>query len=86
MDISPKVWIPALTQIIAGITLIALGLDVEGKTAIAAGLGTLAIGYQKKDPRRRPRGKRERGATAVEVLLALILAVLCVALAVGWNV
>lgn len=43
--ISQKVWIPAALQIATGVVLILLGLDVEGKTAIATGLGTFGIGY-----------------------------------------
>lgn len=46
--LSPKVYIPALAQIAAGILLIVFGLDTEGQTAIATGLGTFGIGYTAK--------------------------------------
>jgi hypothetical protein len=46
VGISPKVWVPAAGQVVVGIVLILLGLDVEGKTAIATGLGTLVVGFQ----------------------------------------
>lgn len=48
VGVSPKAWVPAAAQIAAGIALILLGLDVEGKTLIASGLGTLAVGYGAK--------------------------------------
>lgn len=44
--VSPKVYIPALAQLVIGIVLIVLGLDVEGKTLIATGLGTGVVGYR----------------------------------------
>lgn len=44
IGIHPKVWIPAVAQIVAGIALILFGLDVEGKTAIGTGLATFATG------------------------------------------
>lgn len=43
--ISPKVWIPGVGQLLVGGALIALGFDVEGRTAIATGLGTLLAGF-----------------------------------------
>jgi hypothetical protein len=48
IGLSQKVWIPAALQIVAGIALILAGLDVEGKTAIATGLGTFGVGYAAK--------------------------------------
>jgi hypothetical protein len=48
VGVSQKVWIPAALQVAAGVVLILLGLDVEGKTAIAAGLGTFGVGYTAK--------------------------------------
>lgn len=48
VGISPKVYVPALGQIIVGVVLIILGLDVEGRTAIATGLGTFAVGFGAK--------------------------------------
>jgi|tagenome__1003787_1003787.scaffolds.fasta_scaffold20987847_11 hypothetical protein len=45
VGISPKVWVPALGQIIVGIVFLILGLDVEGKTTIVTGLGTFAAGF-----------------------------------------
>lgn len=48
IGLSPKVYIPAGLQITAGVALILLGLDVEGKTAIATGLGTFGVGYGAK--------------------------------------
>jgi hypothetical protein len=48
IGISQKVWLPGVVGIVAGIALILAGLDVEGKTAIAAGLGTFGIGYGAK--------------------------------------
>jgi hypothetical protein len=46
IGISPKVWVPALGQVAVGIAFLLLGLDVEGKTAIATGLGTAAVGFR----------------------------------------
>jgi len=46
VGISPKVYIPAVAQVIVGFALILLGLDVEGKTAIATGIGTFLAGTQ----------------------------------------
>jgi hypothetical protein len=46
LGISPKVWAPALAQIIIGIIFLIFGLTVEGKTAIFTGLGTFAVGFQ----------------------------------------
>jgi hypothetical protein len=46
VGISPKVFIPALGQIIVGIILLILGFTVEGKTLIASGLGTFAVGFK----------------------------------------
>lgn len=46
IGISPKVWVPALAQVVVGIVLILIGLDVEGKTLIASGFGTFAVGYK----------------------------------------
>lgn len=43
--ISPKVYIPAIGQALAGVALIIAGLDVEGRTAIGTGLGTLILGF-----------------------------------------
>jgi hypothetical protein len=48
VGVSQKVWIPAVAQVIAGIVFLALGLDVEGKTAIGAGVGTFMVGYGAK--------------------------------------
>lgn len=48
IGISPKVYVPAIAQVLAGVVLIVLGLDVEGKTAISTGLGTLLVGYGAK--------------------------------------
>lgn len=45
IGISPKVWIPAAGQIVVGIAFLILGLEVEGRTAIATGLGTFAVGF-----------------------------------------
>lgn len=45
IGISPKVFIPALGQLLVGIVFLALGLTVEGKTAIATGLGTFVAGF-----------------------------------------
>jgi hypothetical protein len=46
IGISPKVWAPALGQIIVGIALLILGFTVEGKTLIASGLATFAVGFK----------------------------------------
>lgn len=46
IGISPKVWVPAAAQIVVGIIFIIIGLDVEGKTSIATGLGTFVVGFQ----------------------------------------
>lgn len=48
VGVSPKVYIPAGLQIVAGVVLMLLGLDVEGRTALATGFGTLATGYAAK--------------------------------------
>jgi hypothetical protein len=45
IGISPKVYVPAIGQILIGVIFLILGLDVEGKTAIATGLGTFAAGF-----------------------------------------
>lgn len=45
IGISPKVAIPALGQIVVGVALILLGFDVEGRTAVATGLGTFVVGF-----------------------------------------
>jgi hypothetical protein len=45
LGVSPKVYVPAIGQIIAGAAFLIAGLDVEGRTAIATGLGTLIAGY-----------------------------------------
>lgn len=45
IGISPKVLIPAVGQIVVGVVFLLVGLDVEGKTAIATGLGTLVTGF-----------------------------------------
>lgn len=45
IGISPKVYVPALAQIVVGVVFLLIGLDVEGKTAIATGLGTFAAGF-----------------------------------------
>lgn len=45
VGISPKVWVPALGSILVGVAFLILGLDVEGKTAIATGLGTFVAGF-----------------------------------------
>lgn len=43
--VSPKVWVPAAGQIVAGVALMLAGLDVEGKTAIVTGVGTFLAGF-----------------------------------------
>jgi hypothetical protein len=43
--ISPKMYVPAAAQVVLGIVLILLGLDVEGRTVIATGLGTAVVGF-----------------------------------------
>jgi hypothetical protein len=48
IGISPKVYVPAVGQVIVGVVLIVLGLDVEGKTAISTGIGTFLLGYGAK--------------------------------------
>lgn len=45
VGISPKVYIPALAELATGIAFLIAGLDVEGRTAIAAAFGVLAVGY-----------------------------------------
>lgn len=42
--ISPKVYLPVAGMFVAGIVLILVGLDVEGRTLIATALGTLGVG------------------------------------------
>lgn len=46
VGISPKVYVPAIGQLVVGVGFLVLGLDVEGKTAIATGLATLAAGFR----------------------------------------
>jgi hypothetical protein len=48
IGISQKVWLPGAVGIVTGIALILVGLDVEGKTAIAAGISAFGIGYGAK--------------------------------------
>lgn len=45
LGISPKVYVPAIGQIIVGVLFLVLGLDVEGKTAISTGLATFVAGF-----------------------------------------
>lgn len=45
IGISPKVWVPAVLQVIGGVVFLLLGLDVEGKTALGTGLGTFVAGF-----------------------------------------
>lgn len=45
IGISPKVYVPAIAQIVAGVVFFVLGLNVEGKTALSTGIGTLLTGY-----------------------------------------
>lgn len=42
--ISPKVYVPVLGQVAAGVALIVLGFDVEGKTLLVTALGTAGAG------------------------------------------
>lgn len=46
VGISPKVWVPAVGQILIGGLFLLLGMDVEGKTALATGLGTFLVGFR----------------------------------------
>ncbi len=41
---SPKVWIPAAGQIVGGIVLLLIGMDVEGRSLIGSGFATLFLG------------------------------------------
>lgn len=59
--ISPKVSIPALASIALGVVLLLLGLDVEGRTLIAAGLGVGALGGAAKPGNVVPKQRRGRG-------------------------
>lgn len=43
--ISPKVYGPAVLAIALGLLLLLLGLDVEGRTLIGAGMGVFGLGY-----------------------------------------
>lgn len=45
IGISPKVFVPAIGQIVVGVLFLVLGLDVEGKTSIATGFATFAAGF-----------------------------------------
>lgn len=46
--ISPKVYVPAIASLVAGVVLLALGYDVEGRSLIAAAVGTGLLGSQAK--------------------------------------
>lgn len=46
IGLSPKVLVPALGQVVVGVAFLLFGLDVEGRTAIASGLGTLVVGFR----------------------------------------
>lgn len=48
VGISPKVYVPALAQVAAGVVLIIIGLDKEGGALLAAALGTLGLGFGAK--------------------------------------
>jgi hypothetical protein len=48
IGISPKVYVPAIGQIVVGVVLLLFGLDVEGRTAIGTGLGTFGLGWSAK--------------------------------------
>ncbi len=48
LGISPKVYLPVVGQLVAGVVLILCGLDVEGKTLIATAVGTAGVGYRAK--------------------------------------
>lgn len=43
--ISPKMYVPAIGQVVIGVVLLILGLDVEGRTMIGTGLATAAVGF-----------------------------------------
>lgn len=45
IGIAPKVLIPAVAQLVAGIVFLLLGYDVEGKTLIVTALGSFGVGY-----------------------------------------
>ncbi|MEJ7783163.1 MAG: hypothetical protein WKF96_00070 [Solirubrobacteraceae bacterium] len=44
VGVSPKVLIPVIGQILVGVVLLLFGLDVEGRTALAAAFGTAVLG------------------------------------------
>ena len=44
IGISPKVYVPVIAQAVAGIVLILLGFDVEGRTLLVTALGTAGLG------------------------------------------
>ncbi len=48
VGISPKVYVPALAQVAAGVALIIAGLDKEGGALLAAAVGTLGLGFGAK--------------------------------------
>lgn len=48
IGISPKVYLPALGQIILGVALLFAKLPVEGKSFIMAGFSTLTLGWVAK--------------------------------------
>lgn len=43
--VSPKAYVPAIGQVVAGIALLIAGLDVEGRTLIGTGISTMALGF-----------------------------------------
>lgn len=48
IGITPKVYVPAILQVVGGIAFLLLGLDVEGRTAIGTGITTLIAGWAAK--------------------------------------
>jgi hypothetical protein len=45
VGISPKAWVPAVAAVVVGVVLLVLGYDVEGRSAILAGVGQFAIAF-----------------------------------------
>lgn len=44
LGVSPKVYVPVIAQVAAGIVLLLLGLDVEAKTAFVTAVATAGLG------------------------------------------
>jgi len=44
VGVSPKVYLPVVGMLVAGVVLVLIGLDVEGKTLIGTAIATAGVG------------------------------------------